>query len=323
MAQQRGWKTKVVLDYETSYGADPASPKGQGLPVNSFALAARENLVSPATITGRRDAVKPYRGLIDVAGQAVVPVDDSALGFWLKLMFGAPTSSAGPTNYTHTFKVGDTQPSAVIEKQLPDLTVAQYAKYNGVKVARAGFSFGGGDAELVATLDLLGAKETISATPIDSGVVDQALGNRLLFKHAALKEGGSTISTVTQLTLDVDFGLDGDTYVIGGGGFRGALHEGTVKVSGQITALFDAITLANKGVNGTESSLQVTLTYGANNYLDILVSELEFGRPAFEIPGPKGMVVQMPFEAYFNDASPDKTIVQIILANQKADYTPA
>ena len=97
----------------------------------------------------------------------VVPVDSVAFPYWLKAMFGAPTTT-GSDPYEHVFDVGDTMPSEVMEMRFSDgSTVITYAKHNGVKVSNFSMSMGG-DQELVATIGLEGASETLSGTAYDA-----------------------------------------------------------------------------------------------------------------------------------------------------------
>lgn len=53
---------------------------------------------------------------------------------------------------------------------------------------------------------------------------------------ADLLLGGNKTATVTAFTMDIDFGLDGDTYAIGGKGYRTNVNEGLINISGSMTA---------------------------------------------------------------------------------------
>jgi len=304
---------QVVMGFETAFGVTPVTPIGYSMPFNKSGMAGKETLNSSDTITGRRDPVAPFRGNKDVNGNLVVPMDARGFGYWLKAMLGAPTTT-GSSTYQHIFKVGDTQPSLFLEQGFTD--VGQYFLYNGCKVSKAGFSFGG-DGELTASIDIMGTKETLATSSVDATPTTFGF-DRFANFQAAIKEGGSAIGICTEASLDIDFGLDGDTYCIGGGGFRSAVAEGLLKVSGKIKAMFQDAVLLNKAINGTESSLQITMTNGTN-ILDLLIQELVYERATPGIEGPKGIYIELPFQAYFDNGA-SGSVVTATLTNDVASY---
>lgn len=314
MARAKGAKSQLLLCYETAYNTTPETPTAIKLPIINSSLKSTQNLIESAVIIGRRDPVMPARGNVDVAGSIEIPVDEVGIGYWLKLLFGAPTTTGASNPYTHVFKIGDTQPSAVLEQGFTDIDV--YELFNGVKVSKFSISFGG-DGELTAKIDVIGGKETIGATSVDetpTTITITKLGNF----QASLKEGGSAIATVLSVDVNIDFGLDGDTYAIGGGGFRTSIEEGLVQISGTLKAFFENTTLLNKAIAGTESSLEITLTNSTHS-LTIKLPELIFERNSPSIDGPKGVNIDLPYKAYFdNDAGDSSAIVTLV--NAQATY---
>lgn len=313
MTWANGGLGRVAMGFETAFGVTPASPTAFNMPFNKSGMTGKETLNSSNTITGRRDPVAPFRGNKDVSGNLVVPVDARGSGHWLKAMFGVPTTT-GTSAYQHVYKVGNTQPSFYLEQGFTD--VGQYFLYNGCKVSKAGFSFGG-DGELTASIDVMGAKETLATSSVDSTLSTFGF-DRFASFQAALKEGGATVANIIETSFDIDFGLDGSTYCIGGNGFRSAIAEGLIKVSGKIKAMFQDATLLNKAINGTESSLQITLTNGTS-ILDLLIQELVYERATPGIDGPQGIFVELPFQAYFDNGA-GGSVVTATLTNDVATY---
>ena len=313
MAQAKGALARLQLDFETTFGSDPASPNGINMPFNSCGVRSTRAQNQAQTLTGRRDPVEPFDGNIDVGGDIVVPVDAIAFGYWLKAMFGAPTTTgAGP--YQHVFKIGNTQPSMVLEKGFAD--IAQYAKLNGCKVARLSMTIGG-DGELTATLGVMGAKETLGTTSYDATPTTLTFA-RFQNSQAAFTEGGSALANGTELTIDVDFGLDGGVYVVGGGGIRGSIPEGVVAISGTLRTLFENATLLTKAMNSTESSITATLTNGTN-ILALALNEVKYARNVPSIDGPTGVYVELPFQAFYDNHAGNSAIVAT-LTNGQASY---
>lgn len=317
MAQARGYKSQVVIDFETAFGTDPASPNGLGMPINSWDVKASRALNSAQTLTGTRNPVQPFQGNVSVEGNAVVPVDLIAFGYWLRAMFGAPTTTGASAPYTHKFKIGDTQPSLVVEKAFDFGPAQSYIKQNGVKVASMEITFGG-DGELVANLSIVGAKEAQpSETEYDATVTVVSM-NRVNNFQAAITEGGSAIATITDLTLRVDFGLDTENRVIGGGGVLGDIPEGMVSVSGSLAALYTDNTLLAKGYGVTESSLAVTLTSSTHS-LKLEIPELFYQWNTPGITGPQGVKQDMEFQGFYNNGS-DASAFVATLINAVASY---
>lgn len=221
------------------------------------------------------------------------------------------------TTYKHTLKIGAALPSFLVEKGFAD--ISQYFKYQGCKFGKFSLDISPSGAQKIS-FDLLGASETSGssayAAPTDPG---QANFDGLAI--GTIEEGGVAIATVSSISgLSVDNQLDGDTYLIGGGGTRGGINEGLVKVSGTLKALFENLTLYNKALNSTESSLRVVYNRGTgagtanNESLEIKIPELIFGvkTPAVDKPG--GLWVEMEFTGYYTDSA-EATSAQIILKN--------
>lgn len=311
--QAKGSNSQVVIDFESTFGQTPASPNGVLVPINSCGIRSQQNLNESSVIRGNRNPVAPIAGNIDVSGSITVPVDKRAFGYWLKALCGAPTTTgAGP--YTHIFKPGNIQPSLVVEKGFKDINL--FALYNGCKINQFSMSLGG-DGELTANFDLLGAKETIDDTSFDNTPTAVSLDPFGNFQ-GAVKEGGATIATLTAVELAVACNLDGEQYCIGGQGFRNDIPEGMLQVTGSITALFENDTLLNKAISGTESSLEITLTNGEHS-LNILIPELKYERNTPGIEGPQGISIQLPFRAYL-DNNTDGTSIKFTLVNDVASY---
>lgn len=315
MAQASGSKARIVYQQETTFKQDPTTPNVTILPFKSESLRSSRNLISSATIRSSRDSAKPVLGNVEASGSIVVELQAN-IGTWFKAALGSVnTTGTGP--YTHTFKIGDL-PSLLIEKGFTD--IGQYFKYNGCKINRMSLSVTPeGFQEL--TFDILGAKETVSTSPFDSTPTAVTFAPFTGFE-ASIEEGGSTLGIVTGCDITLENNLDGSVYVIGGAGERYSLPEGKVKVSGTLKALFESITLYNKAKNSTESTLKITFTKGngggsaGNESLEIFLPELIYSPNAPVVEGDKGVLIELPFEAYYDNSSEASSIV-ITLKNMQ------
>jgi len=314
MGQAQGYRGQLRMAFETTYNQTPAVPNAILMPIQSSKIKSKQNLAEDKTITGRRDPAQPGMGFIDVSGSVAVPMDEIGIGDWLKAIFGDPVTTGTADPYTHVFKPGLSQPSLVLEQAFPD--IGQYFLFNGCKVSKLGLSFGG-DGDLTASIDVMGAKETISTTSFDDTPTQIPLTKFGNFQ-ASISDNGVDLAVVTKCDLNLDMGLDGDTYVLGGGGFRGSVNEGIIGVSGNITALFTDAVLLNKAMAGSTSKIALKLTNGTHS-LEFKMPELMYERNSPTIDGPKGVVVELAFKAFYRN-SVENAVIVVTLVNGQATY---
>ena len=317
MSKAKGYNSQLALGYETTYGTTPTSVTGYNMPFNQSKIGIKQNLIESNTIRGRRDKEQPAVGNIDVSGSVVIPIDQIGIGYWLAAMFGSPTTTGTGDPYTHVFKVTDSQPSLVVEQQYPDITA--YEMYNGCKVNKFSFTYGG-DNELTANIDLMGAKRTVGASPFASSLTDISLLKFSNFQ-GSIEENGSKLATVTEANLNVDFGLDGNTYTIGGSGCRTGLPEGYLQVAGNIKAFFEDTVLLNKAINNTQTSLNFKFTNDTHS-LGFYMEEAVFQQTSPGIENEKGIMINLPFKAYYKSGT-GSSIIVATLVNAYASYAVA
>jgi hypothetical protein len=135
--------------------------------------------------------------------------------------------------------------------------------------------------------------------------------------QSSINEGGSQSAVITGLDITLANDMDGEP-IIGSGGVVSDLVEGWCTVTGTVKALFTNQALYNKAINGTESSIEVTLTTGAHS-LVLTLPEIRYERAGLERNGAKGVYVSLPFSAYYADAAGGTTI-KAVLENDVASY---
>jgi hypothetical protein len=303
MAQQKGSTTKIVLGWESTYAQAPSA--GFTMPINTFTPNFSQNVNTPATLTGTRNPVEPFRGNWESTFSMVIPADVAAMWYWMRAFFGAPTTT-GTGPYEHVFKVNDVQPSFVLEAQAPDLAVPQYFQYLGCKAGTLGFTVGG-DGELTFNIGGSGSYLNIASSPFDAAPTAITL-SRVHNFQAAIEEGGSAMTNGTEVSVNLDMGLD-PVRVIGGQGKVGSINEGIAGVSGNLTTLFEDVSLYNKALNSTETSLKLTVSNGASAILEFEMQELQYGVASPPIEGPQGLLVNLNYSAYLADGSEASAIV--------------
>lgn len=318
MAWGKGYKGQILLDWETTYGADPSGTTSYKIPFNTCDLGEDVANQHAATIRNNRNPTQPFRGNRDANGTIVVPYDIASIGLWLKALLGSPTTTGSISPYTHNYDTTNVPPSFLLDKGHTDLTL--YYKYNGMKVNTFATTFGG-DGELIATIGLIGAKETKGTSAYEaSPTVDMSAmtGGRFENHDASLEEGGVAIDYVTEMGMEISNGLT-PAYCIGDSGIKSELAEGMLTMTGTLIALFQNDTLLLKGRTPTESSLSLTLTSGSYS-LNIEFDEVQFSQRVPAINGPEGILLNLTWEAYYQDGASGHGITATLI-NTTSAYT--
>lgn len=317
MAQQRGVTAKLMLGFESVEGTAPAS--GFTLPIISESLAQSRNKTSSTVLTGDRNPRRPFSGNRQSTGSITVPVDSTALPYWLYAAFGAPTTTgSGP--YVHEFKVSSTQPSISLEKQFTDLGTAAYILYEGCKVQSASLNFTT-DGEFTMTFNVAGATQEVNSSAFDASPTAVSM-SRINSLNNAVEEGGAALLATNGMksgSINMDFGLDLSNYVIGNDGTLLGIPEGILSVTGNIVTKFESTALMTKALNDTESSLKWTATESATSIFEVEVPELEYADNATAIEGPQGLVLPLDFTGFYeNDA--EASVIVFRITNSVASY---
>lgn len=322
METEKGTLCSLIIQEESVFKTDPVAPDAQLIYLSSESIAlSRPNETSDVMRGSNRNPTKPARGLDDVSGDIVTELQAYIGKIYKGVLGSLVTTGTGP--YTHTFKVGTSLPSFLIERKYP--TLGKYAKYNGCKFGKLSMDVTAKGFQKI-TVSVNGAKETIGNAAFDSTPTDLGKVSFDGRSIALIEEGGvaiATISKITGLTFDNGLDLDDDNYVLAGDGTRDSIPEGYVKVTGTVHALFKDLTLYNKAINGTESSIRVKYSLGdgtgtaGNESLDLKLPELVYSPKTPPIAGPKGIKVDLPFEAYYDNSS-EATALQLILINSQA-----
>lgn len=311
-----GVYSKLLICKEETFGTTPTTltNKVYCLPFNSISLSASQNVSDPGTITGRRDAVEGIYGNITNEGDIVVPLDSRAIGYWLALAFGNPTTtSVTGGKYKHVFKPSNTQPSAVIEKGFNN---GVYLTSNGCKVSKISMSVGG-DGELTATFGFVGCKEETNDEPLVENPTNVSIRRYNNFQASLLIDNEAE-QIATEVSCDIDFGIDTEGYAIGGQGYRSRANEGIIKPSGSVTVFFDNADYLSKAQNSTKTALEVKLDAN-DNTLQLLLPEVKFALSSPSIDGATGITQQLSYNAFYENNA-QNACVAFILTNDVASY---
>jgi len=315
-----GWvsnaNSQLLLDFETVFKTPPLTPAAIKLPFSTCDLKVDQKPQSSTVLGSGRHAARPFYGSRSVTGNLTGPVDLVAIGYILKMVFGAPATTGSDNTYTHTFKIGSGTPSFLLEKGWP--ADNKYYLYSGCKATGFSISFGG-HGELRYTVPIIGAKEEYGSSSYQEPAAIDVSRPSMIFhtSDAAASEGGSAIDTLEEISFNfqnntiMGFGLAGH----GEGTIAG---EGTPTIEGRIKGMFDADTIISKGRDHITSSLSVTCTANAHS-IAFLSAELEYSHESPAIQGPGGAYLDLSFVGYYH-ASEIASDFHVVLVNSHPSY---
>ncbi len=322
MSQQRGAYVPIIFDTETTYKSTPGSPSATKFYYTTESVRLNRNLISSKALRGSRQAFMPVRGNVDITGDINFELNPQ-MGKFMKHIFGGyvPTGSSAP--YTHTFSVGTLPVGLVMEKQFVDLTTPKFFKYNGLKINSFKLS-AKTEGMIDCSVSLIGAKETVSNSAF--GVASDPGYTPFDGFSGKLYVNGVSQSVITEIDLTLENGLDGNSYVFGSSGERVALPEGEAKVTGTFKALFDSIDLYNYAINHQEIGISIEFSLGdgtggsaGNEKLTFYMDECLLKPQAPVVSGPTGLLVELPFEAFYGNDS-DANMFRAVLLTATASF---
>lgn len=312
----RGYFEKFLLIWESTYGTTPTVNPGDMacLPFMSNNISTDENMIKSEVIRhGKRYMQQPAFGNVSVGGDVTIPVEAVSLGYWLKLMFGDPTTT-GTGPYTHEFTPQNDNPSATIEGGFSDKNL--YFVWDGMKVASSSFQFVT-NQELQATMTMVGREETSSTSTLDSSPIELAY-RKFQAKQVNFKVNGSTVATATECNINIDQGIDTEQYTLSSNGRRVEAPEGMIDISGSAKLLFRDLTHYNLALNNTEFSLEIEATNGTDTFR-ITLPEVVAPLKPVERNGAGPVYYNLEWEAYWQDDASGYPIT-FELINDVASY---
>jgi hypothetical protein len=206
-------------------------------------------------------------------------------------------SAAGRTILARMARNGSTKRSFSVEEEFPD--VASFVKYIGMRISQWQMTV---TAKQIVTgsFSFMGQKGvSAGATAVSTGNVS---GNSNVVFNASnnvgtILEGGAALATALR---SIQFSLNNNPReVVQIGSLTPAdINYGTCQITGTIEAYFDGLTLYEKFLNHTSSSLSFRLTDSAGNIMIVTIPKVYYMEGDPGVPGVnQDVMVSLPFTA--------------------------
>lgn len=312
MARAQGSNARLLGKFRADY-ATPATGNYQKLPFVSSNLGAEQPLLADDTLGNGRDPRDPSLDVITANGQIVVPIDLTNIGFWLKGLLGAPTTT-GTTHLTHVFNSGAASlPAMDLEIGTPEVPL--YAMNEACLVDSIAFNFAPSGTSK-ATIALVAQGES-TATTSGGGTATELPYTRFSQFQGTINKDGAPLANITSADITLANNLDPVRTIRDDGKIDGA-DLGAFAATGSLTARFADTTFIDAATDGTPLALSFAYTISATAKLIIAVPRVLLPRAKRPIEGAGGI------SATFNwQASKDPTsghTVSVSLFNDVASY---
>lgn len=318
MPTARGARTILLCKQEVIYGINPGGSDWVQYPfIPPLDLGGTQALL-PSPVIGLsagRDPADPFYDAVTADGSLSIPVDLSAIGFWLKMLFGSPVTT-GTTNFVHTFRSGSATPlpSFSCEVGYPD--VPTYVLMTGCKVGSLSVQQAPTNRPQ-ATVSILGQDATRSGTSVDAVPTLQTGYQQFNNFQATISRNNVALGYVTGATFNFSNGLEAIRDIGSGNNIREALEQDTA-VSGTLNVRLSETTLLTDSEGTAPVELDMLWTIDANRSIEFTVPRAYLPRRKATVQGRAGVDVTFDFTASFDATA--GCAFQAVLRNQTASY---
>ncbi|WP_421907115.1 phage tail tube protein [Mameliella sp.] len=313
MARGRGERSLAAVAFESTEKTAPASGF-YFLPHMSNGLALDRGLVED-DLVGTRDPGDADLDVANVAGDIGIPIDLEAVGFWLKALMGAPTSTDETTHHSHTFESGAwSLPSFSLEKQVPD--VPSYEMFRGCRADNLRLTLQRG-GRVNGTVGVIGQAVTAPASSTAAGTPSSYALSRFMQRQASVEIDGSTQANVVSADFTFSNNLD-QVDTVTGDEFIGGLDPMRAAMTGNLRLRFASESLFDTAKAGTPIALSFVLTKSAAEKLTLAMPRVFLSVPGRPVEGPGGIEANFSFMAARD--TDDSAMLTATLLNEVESY---
>lgn len=313
MARARGERTQLAGAFETTEKTAPAS--GYTLLDHSRNSLALTRALIEHDLVGSRDDGDHGIDVSTVSGDVQIPLDVRGVGWWLKLLLGAPTTTANTGVYTHVYQSGAwSLPSASLEAQKPD--VPSFEMFSGVRAdrMRVGLQRGGWAN---ATVSVVGQSAATPTTATTAGTPSRFTLSRFVNPQGKIQIDGVDTADVVQADWDYSNNLD-QVDTVTADGFIGGLDPMRATMSIGLRTRFASEALFTKAKAGTPVALSMVYEIDADNSLTLAMPRVFLDVTGRPVEGPGG--IEASFSARASLAANGDPMLTATLVNDVDTY---
>lgn len=287
----QGSVSRVGFVTETGWGTTPVTPELVGLQYTSFNVNLTKSIYDDTSVQPDRMSRYSIHGNRQVGGEIAVNMSAQNYDTFLESLMNSTFS-------TDVLKTGVTRKSFTIEQGSPDIN--QYSVYKGIVVDQMTMTVPV-DGVVTAQFTVVGKEMSISGTTLDATLTQPATAQPFVHEGGIFSIGNQPASCVlTGITLNVDNGYTTNFSL--GNTLACDLSFGMSRVSGTMNVYFKDASTITAFLNGTESSLEFTLTDGTNTHTYFL-PKIKYNGASKSISGTGSIVLTIPFVALYDSVT--------------------
>ena len=276
---------------ESSFGVTPANPNTIALRHTSCSLVMSKDsfrsneLRSDAQISDFRHGNKQVSGDIGI---------ELSYGEYDEFLAAAVRG----TWADNVLKAGVTVPTFTFEREFSD--IGQYQVFTGCAVNSLSLEIQN-NSMTTGTIGIIGKGASFGGSALDATPTASQTNSPLDGFHGALKEGNATISVITGINLSIENGIEAANVI--GSDEAAQLVPARINVTGTVSAYFQNLSLLNKFINETVSSLEITLGDGGPGSYVIKLPRIKYSGGDNPADGEGPIMLNMPFQALLHASS--------------------
>ena len=316
--QAIGSRAKLIICEEAIWGLCPAaSPANDwlGIRYNTEAMVQDINAFRSAEIRSDRMVRAVLQGNKRPGGDIVTELNAEGITKLFKQLLGDNVQTTGSDPWTHEIKGYHTLPIGFsLEKGFLDID--KYIVYSGCRVNTLALTVPQEGIPTISWGLLAKTEDSDNIASLDTSPTytenDPFTSFQCTISESALGVALGSLAIVQSFDLSITNNLKDDNFCIGNQE-RVNLKPGQRNVTGNMTILFQDLTLYDKYVNGTPAQLQAAFTDGTYT-LTIFLPQIQYSgtSPTPRVPDAGPLVVTLPFEAEYNaDELSDVTVTII------------
>lgn len=299
---------------ETVYGQTPADPALELVRITGTTLALSKESLQSAEIRGDRQIADFRLGANSVGGEIQFELSCKSFDKFLQgVLLSEPWATAsGVTPAAEQIKSGLRRQSFTFVRRFGDLSAGSnpYFIYRGCEINQFQLTISA-NAMVTGSFNLIGQGQEVAADLSGMGTPTYPAASTtapLDSFTGALKEKGSVIAVITEITLNLQNGIE-SRFVVGK---KDSILPslGRSNLTGQITAYFEDSSLVSKFVNEEESSIEFEMPDADGNKQTYIVPRLKYTGGQPDVSGEGPIMLSMPFQAMLDPTTGTNFIIR-------------
>jgi hypothetical protein len=303
-----GSRHSLAFVAEAIPGTTPATPTLTPVRAESCSIGLTKDLIEPTEIRSDRHRTSVRHGAKKVGGETAINVSYGSHDSIFQAAFCGTWEADEPATGTDQLKIGVTRRTHTFERYYEDILDKPYHRFTRVELDKLSLQISS-NAVVTGKFSVVGGDHITAATAITSSSYStESTTDVFTSMSGVVKEGGNTNAYISELSIELDNGMEA-LYAVGNPvSFRSSIKR--AKVTGSATVYFEDNVMYEKFVNETESSLEVNLADAAGNALKILLPRVKYSSGSPDVKGEGPISLTMKFDALADDTYDSEIVME-------------